>query len=73
MNRTRCPSCRQTIGQVTLLPYDDDLEPVDVNVDPVPSLHGRVAIVDVALGLAVLEPRAPGLYRLHSETCRRRP
>lgn len=74
MKLTECPACHAPVRTVLLA---DDLEPPDtslleVHVDPRPSLHGTIRIVDLAAGIGQPADRRAGQYRPHYETCRGR-
>ena len=69
MKLTECPSCHAPVRLAVVVDESDDTV-AETLLDPSPSLHGSVRVVDLATGDARLGPRRPGQYRPHYETCR---
>lgn len=70
MKLTECPTCHAPVRITHVLDDTDPDAVIDTLVDPNPSLHGTIRILDIATGGARSGDRRPGQYRPHYETCR---
>lgn len=71
MRLTECTLCHAPVRILTI--HDDtdtELHDDQIKVDPLPSLHGWVQVIDVTASIAAYTDRSPGRYRPHYETCR---
>lgn len=75
MSISECSLCHFPVRIFQIEESDEDGEPglmTGVKVDPKPSLHGWIQLLNLATGEAVYADRGPGRYRPHYETCKGR-
>lgn len=71
MRLSECGLCHRPVRVVVIhTDTDDELRDEHIKVDPVPSLHGWIQVLNLSTGLASYTDRGPNRYRPHYETCK---